>query len=127
MPSGLPAEAQREWRRIVPTLDDLGLLAALDRGVLIRHCVAWAEWLQLGDLVAQSGRLIKGREGTLVRNPLLLQRKDAAETLDRLAVQLGLTPIARLRSGILPEVSEPEGIPPGVAALNEYRKRMEAS
>src|SRR5688572_7060759 len=70
MPVGLRPEAQREWRRIVPILEQLGILTSLDRAVLVRYVTAWADWVELDGLIAQTSRLIRGREGTLVRNPL---------------------------------------------------------
>jgi len=100
MPAHLSAEAKAEWRRVVPILDRMGTVTKLDRGVLIRYCTAWADWLDLDAQVAQTGRLVKGVEGSYVRNPLWLLRRDAEATATELGRQLGLTPDARVRAGM---------------------------
>ena len=100
MPRDLPAEAKAEWRRVVPVLEDIGILASIDRGVLIRYCTAWGDWVELTRLLERSGKLIKGQKGNLVRNPLWLMKRDAENAIGDLARQLGLTPTARLRAGV---------------------------
>jgi P27 family predicted phage terminase small subunit len=120
MPRDLPAEAKAEWRRIVPQLEEIGLLATIDRGVLVRYCTTWADWQELDRLLQRSGKLIKGQKGNLVRNPLWLMRRDAEQMLADLARQLGLSPAARLRSGVAHE-RPARGEPPG-PSLEEYRE-----
>ena len=108
MPRTLPDEAQKEWRRVVPVLLEMGVLTPIDRAALIRYCTAWAEWLEVQDAIARTGKLIKGRtERVLVRNPLLFVRRDLEQTLDYLCVQLNLTPTSRLRNGIKHEPPAP--------------------
>jgi len=103
MPKDLPEEAKAEWRRMVPELEEIGLLAKVDRGVLIRYCTAWADWVELQGLLAQSGKVLKGARGHLVRNPLWFMKNDAEQTVTDLGRQLGLTPAARLRAGVVHE------------------------
>jgi P27 family predicted phage terminase small subunit len=126
MPRTLPAEAKAEWRRVVPELESIGILATIDRGVLIRYCTAWADWCELARLLERSGKLIKGQKGNLVRNPLWLMKRDAEQAIAELARQLGLTPAARLRSGVVHERPvDPEEESLGVKAMVEYRKMLE--
>ena len=94
MPRNLPAEAKAEWRRVVPELEEIGLLATIDRGVLIRYCTAWADWFELQGLLERSGKLIRGQKGNFVRNPLWFMKQDAEQTVAELGKQLGLTPVA---------------------------------
>ena len=121
LPRDLPAEAKAEWRRIVPEVESIGLLATIDRGLLIRYCVAWADWVELQHLLQQSGKLLKGRGGSLVRNPLWFMKQDAGQTVTELGRQLGLSPVARLRAGVVhepPKEDEEEHHP---TTLEEYR------
>ncbi|MBI4498629.1 MAG: phage terminase small subunit P27 family [Chloroflexi bacterium] len=127
MPASLTGEARKEWLRVVPVLAEMGILATVDRAVLIRYCLAWAEWLDLDASLRNIGSLVRGPDGNPVRNPLWSQRRDTAATLDALWSQLGLTPMARLRHHIRHETDEePTEIPPGVAAIEDFRRRMEA-
>ena len=64
MPRDLPAEAQAEWRRVVPELEEIGLLAKVDRAVLVRYCTAWADWVELQRLLLQSARSSKAPAAT---------------------------------------------------------------
>ena len=125
MPRSLAGEARFEWHRVVPELEEMGLLATVDRAVLIRYCSAWADWCELRDLLNRSGKLIRGREGTLVRNPLWFMFQDAGQTVTELGRHLGLTPVARLRAGVVHE-RPPEEEEPRPTALDEYRRALEA-
>ena len=124
MPRTLTPEARAEWRRVVPDLERMGVLASVDRGVLVRYCTAWADWSELDAQVRRTGRIVRGRDGNLVRNPLWLLRRDAGQELMELTRQLALTPAARLRSGIKVERAETLAVPASVAAIAEYRRAL---
>ena len=126
MPRILSPEAKAEWRRVVPELEEMGVLVTVDRAVLIRYRTAWADWIELQELLSKSGKLIRGQKGNLVRNPLLLIRRDVEATLSDLGRQLGLSPSARLRADIAHERPTSEETPAGVLAIEEYRRRLEA-
>ena len=128
MPGDLPTEAKAEWRRVVPELERMAYITRLDRALLIRYCTAWADWLELDAQLAQTGRLVKGRDGNWVRNPLWLLRRDAEQTATELARQLGLTPDSRVRGGVVHRLpgERDEAPPPGVSAIADYRKKMRA-
>jgi P27 family predicted phage terminase small subunit len=125
MPRNLPPEAKAEWRRIVGELEAAGLLATIDRAVLVRYCIAWSDWVELQRLLEHSGKLLKGARGNLVRNPLWFMKQDAEQTLAELGRQLCLSPMARLRAGIKHEPPKEEGENPTVVAIEEYRRMIE--
>jgi P27 family predicted phage terminase small subunit len=124
MPRDLPSEAKAEWRRIVGELEAAGLLATIDRAVLIRYCTAWADWVELQDLLKRSGKVLKGARGHLVRNPLWFLKQDAEQTLADLGRQLCLTPAARLRAGVAHEWPAEEERT-SITAIEEYRRQLE--
>jgi len=125
MPRSLPEEAKAEWKRVVPELEEIGLLASIDRGVLIRYCTAWADWCEFARLLERSGKLIRGQKGNLVRNPVWMMKRDAEQTIADLARQLGLTPSARLRAGVVHDrPPDPEEEFRRVAVMEEYRKML---
>ncbi len=126
LPRNLAKEAKYEWKRIVPELEAAGLLATLDRGVLIRYCRAWQDWCDLDVKLLATGMLVRGaRQNELVRNPLWLMRRDAEATLIDLGKQLGLTPAARLRQGVKHEQPDKE-VSVAPAAIADYRRRLKA-
>ena len=126
MPRSLLGEAKAEWRRVVPELEEIGMLASIDRAVLIRYCTAWADWCELEAMLQKSGKLIKGQKGNFVRNPLWLMKRDAEETVTELGRQLGLTPVSRLRVGIVHERAQEadDEAQRTVAIIDEYRRRL---
>ncbi len=128
MPSELPDEAKAEWRRLVPQLEDMQLLARIDRALLIRYVTAWADWVELEGMLRVSGKLIKGQQGNVVRNPLWLMKRDAEQIVTDLARQLGLSPTSRLRAGIKHELPTPPIKPVDAQAqralFEERRRRL---
>jgi P27 family predicted phage terminase small subunit len=123
MPRELGKQAKAEWRRIVPELEEMGLIATVDRSVLIRYCRAWEDWFDIDEKLRETGLLVRGQKNNLVRNPLWMMRTDAEATLSDLGKQLGLTPAARLRQGV--EHEQPvleESAPPVV--MDKYRKAI---
>jgi P27 family predicted phage terminase small subunit len=128
MPRTLPAEAKAEWHRVVPVLEDIGLVATIDRGVLIRYCQAWSDWIEFARLLEKSGKLIRGQKGNLVRNPVWMMKRDAEQTIADLARQLGLTPAARMRAGVRHErPPDPEEESRKVLAMEEYKRAFGGS
>jgi len=125
MPRDLPPEAKAEWRRIIGELEQAGLVATIDRAVLIRYCTAWSDWVELQGLLERSGKLLKGARGHLVRNPLWFMKQDAEQTLADLGRQLCLTPVARLRAGVAHERKTEQEESPAVIAIEEYRKELQ--
>ncbi|OZD39575.1 hypothetical protein CH264_28150 [Rhodococcus sp. 06-1477-1A] len=107
MPKGLPREAQAEWKRVVPLLDKLRVLAGdLHRGVLVRYCTAWAEFHELRADVATQGRT----EWVTVRNsagdettkrvvrPEVKMLAEARAEVHRLTGELGLSPATEAKA-----------------------------
>ena len=63
LPRALPEEGKAEWRRVVPQLEEIGLLATIDRGVLIRYCQAWADWVRVRTAAGTLREADPGTEG----------------------------------------------------------------
>ena len=105
MPKSLSAEAKREWRRVVGELDPLGLLAKLDRALLIRYVTMWSRWTEINELLG-SEYLVAGARGNQVKNPLAELLRQVDERVTALARELGLSPVARIRAGVQPQREE---------------------
>ena len=126
MPRDFEGEAKAEWQRIVPELHEAGLLTGVDRAVLMRYCLMWADWCRVRAELEIQGELTLGKAG-LMLNPLWRVRTDAEKVLTELARQLGLTPMARLRASIeheKPVVLDADG---GPTVLDEYRAKLGGS
>ena len=100
MPRDLAPKAKEECKRVVDLLEEIGSLHATDQSLLVRYCSALAEWCEIDEQLARTGRLVRRQKGNPVRNPLWLLRRDAGQALNELGAQMGLSPGARLRNGV---------------------------
>lgn len=96
-PAWMSKEARAEWRRVVPALDRIGMLALVDRTALVLYCEAWATYVQAIATVRAEGETIMGYRGSTVRHPSAIVAKDATATIRAFCGEFGLTPSARAR------------------------------
>jgi P27 family predicted phage terminase small subunit len=96
-PSWLHAEAKREWRRIVPELERLGLITTIDRAALAAYCQAYAEWWEMERDIAQNGRWQLTETGYEAQRPAVSIRSKALDHMKAFLKEFGLTPSSRTR------------------------------
>lgn len=85
-----------EW--VVAELEFMGIAATPDRDALAAYCVAVDTHRKASAVLARSGLMVKRKStGDLVRNPLLIVQRDAAQQIRQFAQEFGLTPSARAR------------------------------
>jgi len=100
-PTWLDAEAMAEWRRIVPALDDLGVLAKVDRAIVATYCTAWSFQKQAKALLEEDGLVRAGRsDNPPGKSPAWQIWREASAMVATLGVQLLVTPNSRLRATI---------------------------
>jgi len=97
MPAWLAPEAKREWERVAPVLERLGLLTALDRAALAIYCQAWARYVDAEAQIAKDGALVPGHRGVMRKHPLLLVLNAAVATLKAFGAEFGMSPASRGR------------------------------
>src|SRR4051812_41970727 len=68
-----PAQLER-WHAVVSALPP-GLLTAADTQVVERLAVAWALFRETSEKIAATSLLVRGVDGNLVRNPLVVVQK----------------------------------------------------
>lgn len=102
-PKDLKGDALVEWNRVVPELDELGILSVLDRAVLARYCLAWSQWRQLAKTLEAEGMIVDDARGSTKKNPAWQMFREAGTMLDAAAASCGLSPASRLR------MNRPEG------------------
>ena len=77
-------------------VEHTGVLTAVDVDALRAFAESAAMYRKAARIVAQSGPLIKGRNGEIVRNPATVVMKQAGEAMRAWARELGLTPASRV-------------------------------
>lgn len=98
-PRALSEEAQKEWRRLVPILLDLGLYTEVDRQALVRYCQAWGDWVVARRRLDETGGPVLRSEstGNLYQNPWYHVANRAWDQLEKAGGAFGMTPSSRTR------------------------------
>lgn len=96
-PDHLDGEAKREWDRIAPELEALGLLTYIDKSALAAYCQAWSRWVNAEELLKKHGVLAKSPNGYLMQSPLLAIANRAMEQMKSYLTEFGMTPASRTR------------------------------
>ena len=98
LPEHVPAGAAPIWDRIVAELTERGMK---DTDLDLVTILVTAMWRhrQAGEQIHEL--LMSDDDGLPVVNPLLRVERDQAATIMRVATELGLTPAARLRLGLM--------------------------
>lgn len=94
-PSWLPPDGKREWKRVVPELDRLGLLTKVDYASMEAYCNAYARALEAGRRVKESGLTIVTDKGFVIQHPAVSIERLAWAQVRQFAGQFGLTPSSR--------------------------------
>jgi P27 family predicted phage terminase small subunit len=122
-PRHLLKEARKEWKRIAPELEALGLISRIDRAALALYCQEYAWWVWHDEALqrdinamaekqvtfeadeANGGKEFPGRNGFMLPtvngnwqyNPHWVARNKHATQLDRFLGSFGMSPSARGR------------------------------
>jgi P27 family predicted phage terminase small subunit len=111
-PACLSADAIIEWDKVIVILRQSGLLSASDSAIIAAYCATKCTFQNAEIAIESANRGIKNAFGLLtlshqktpIQNPLIPIRNRALNDMTSYAIQLGLTPAARLRLNA--EVSE---------------------
>jgi len=96
-PKWLDPAAKREWRRLAPELERLGVLRIVDRAVFACYCEAVAEYQWATEEVRRGGRIGQVKNGAEYVLPAVTIATNAAKRIRDLAGEFGMTPAARGR------------------------------
>ena len=96
-PTWLSGEARAEWKRVVPELIRVGVLARVDRAVLVGYCESWGMFVASQRTVHDQGIIQTSKEG--VDRPAAHVRvlNESRAAFLKFAQELGLSPSARVR------------------------------
>jgi P27 family predicted phage terminase small subunit len=90
-PSYLDPLAAKEWKRVVPLLQEINTFSHLDMTAIAAHCQAFSFWIRASELLMEDVLILP--TGHL--NPLHRIVKSSADTLLKTCVQLGMSPESR--------------------------------
>lgn len=98
-PKYLSKTARREWKRIVPELDRMGLLTCVDGAALECYCNAYSNMVEAQKAVDEKGFTMFGAKG-ITKRPEVAVVEKAQALIRTFCVEFGLTPSARARMAI---------------------------
>jgi P27 family predicted phage terminase small subunit len=99
-PDWLDAEAQAEWRRVVPGLEALDILKPEDRAALAVFCETWSRFVAAMRLYRAEGIvLVNPDSGRAHKHPAVGVAEVAATQLRAYAAEFGLSPVSEQRIG----------------------------
>lgn len=104
-PAWLHKDAKREWKRIAPELERLGLLSVVDMAALATYCESWAQYKEAIEFIHKNGTVypIKDEDGKvkyLQQVPQVSIANKALLNIRTLCAEFGLTPGSRGRMSL---------------------------
>ncbi len=58
-PNWLETEAKKEWKRLAPALEAMGVLTAVDITAFAGYCQAYARWKEAEEFITQHGSIFQ--------------------------------------------------------------------
>jgi len=99
-PAPLSSAAKVEWKRIVPQLEEMGLISKIDRTELALYCQAYARWKKAEAVINEKGELYKTQSGNVITSPMLWVANKAMEQCHKFLTEFGMTPASRGRISV---------------------------
>lgn len=96
-PRHLDETAREEWDRIVPELEELGVLSRTDGAALAIYCDTYSQWVRANRDIRTYGMTVETGMGGLKANPAVAISRAAASLMHRLLSEFGGTPSSRSR------------------------------
>lgn len=101
-PTHVRGEALKEWKRIAPELEKLGLISKIDRAALAAYCVAYARWCE-AEKELKKGLIVVSPNGYPIPSPYVSIANRALKQIREFATEFGMTPSSRSRVQASPD------------------------
>jgi P27 family predicted phage terminase small subunit len=89
------AVALQEWQRLLPLLENMGVLSVCDGMALGLYCVAFSRWMEAEAALKREGLVAESLNGAVKASPWLKIARDASDTMRRYLCEFGLSPSSR--------------------------------
>jgi P27 family predicted phage terminase small subunit len=107
-PGWLLPEAKREWRRVIPELEMLGLMTLVDRAPLAAYCQAYARWQRAEEYLQVHGPTITTASGYVQQRPEVAIARAERQAMHEFASAFGFSPSSRSRIDVRRPEEDPE-------------------
>lgn len=99
-PKYLSKIARKEWKRVVPELDRLGILTCVDGAALEAYCNAYANMVEAQTYLNENGWSFVTDKGYVGQRPEVAIVNKSLAAIKAFCAEFGLTPSARARMAI---------------------------
>lgn len=96
-PAWLLPDAKKEWRRLAPTLETMGVLTVVDVQAFSGYCQAYARWKEAEEFITQHGAIFKTPSGYVQQVPQVSIAQQNLKIMQSFCSEFGLTPSTRAR------------------------------
>jgi len=108
-PKHLSKEANEEWRRMAPLLQDMGLISENDRAAFAMYCAAWGDHVKAENMIRKKGHVIVTTNGNEIQSPWVSISNTAKLNAFKFLTEFGLTPASRSKVSVTKKEKKPEG------------------
>ena len=96
-PAWLEAEAKKEWKRLAPSLEAMGVLTAVDITAFAGYCQAYARWKEAEEFISKHGSIFQTTSGYVQQVPQVSIAQQNLKIMQSFCSEFGLTPATRSR------------------------------
>ena len=96
-PAWLLPDAKKEWKRLAPALEAMGVLTMADLTAFAGYCQAYARWREAEDFITQHGSIFKTPSGYVQQVPQVSIAQQNLKIMQSFCSEFGLTPATRAR------------------------------
>ena len=96
-PTWLEPEAKKEWTRLAPSLEAMGVLTQADLTAFAGYCQAYARWKEAEEFISQHGSIFQTPSGYVQQVPQVSIAQQNLKIMQSFCSEFGLTPATRAR------------------------------
>jgi len=107
-PLWIKGEARKEWKRVVPMLDALGVLTEMDVTAFEIYCRTYAQWKYAEEQLNKEGLTITTPNGHKQTSPYVSIANQCKKIMRNYLAAFGMTPVDRARKSVAPKDEDDE-------------------
>ena len=96
-PAWLLPEAKKEWKRLAPALEAMGVLTMADLTAFEGYCQAYARWKEAEAFITQHGSIFQTPSGYVQQVQQVSIAQQNLKIMQSFCSEFGLTPATRAR------------------------------
>lgn len=90
-------DAKKEWKRLAPSLESMGVLTMADLTAFTGYCQAYARWKEAEEFITKHGFIFRTPSGYVQQVPQVSIAQQNLKIVQSFCSEFGLTPACRAR------------------------------